>query len=343
MPLTTERPTVLLFATGGTIGMRRTERGLSPDPDFATALEAMMAGICAPLGVDYRVNHHTPPIDSANADADTAPRIAAAVRARVRTAKPRGVVILHGTDTLAYTAARLALELDGLGAPVVITGSQQPHGDPAGDAVANLRLAVRAALRASAAAPVAIAFGGALLPAVRTSKWQSDEAEAFRAQRALGGEAVGIGAVDARLSAPGSAPAESTASRIAARVISFRFVPGVTADDLRAAIGGGPDGLVLECYGSGTAPTARPGIAEALREVCATLPVVAVTQCDTGGVDFARYAVAGQLALSGVIDGGDMTLEAAIAKLGFALDRGARGEALRDLMGVNLVGERGTT
>jgi L-asparaginase len=342
MPLTTERPAILVFATGGTIGMRRTERGLAPDPDFPMALETLMAGICAPLGVDYRINHHTPPIDSANADADTAPRIAAAVRARVRTARPRGVVILHGTDTLAYTAARLALELDGLGAPVVVTGSQEPHGDPEGDAVANLRLAVRAALRASAAAPVAIAFGGDLLPAVRATKGQAEAREAFRAPRPLAPGAVGAAAVDARAAEADGATAR-TASRLAARVISFRFVPGVIADDLRAAVGGAPDGLVLECYGSGTAPTARPGMAEALREVCAALPVVAVTQCETGGVDFARYAVAGPLALCGAIDGGDMTLEAAIAKLGFALDRGARGDALREVMGLNLAGERGAS
>jgi L-asparaginase len=330
MPLTSDRPTVLLFATGGTIGMRRTERGLAPDPDFPMALEIMTSGICEPLGIDYRINHLTPPIDSANADADTAPRIAAAVRARVRTARPRGVVILHGTDTLAYTAARLAFELDGLGSPVVITGSMEPHGAPGGDAAANLRLAVRAALRASGSAPVAIAFGGELLPAVRATKHQAAEFEAFRASRPIEPHPVRV-----------AEAVSDEASRIPARVISFRFVPGVTADDLRAAIGGRPDGLVLECYGTGTAPTARPGMVDALREACAAMPVVAVTQCDTGGIDFSRYAAADPLTACGVIDGGDMTLEAALAKLGFALDRGARGDALRAVMGLNLVGERG--
>lgn len=335
-----EGSTVLVFATGGTIGMRRTERGLAPDPDFPMALEIMMAGVCAPLGADYRINHQTPPIDSANADADTAPRIAAAVRARVRTARPRGVVILHGTDTLAYTAARLALELDGLGAPVVITGSMEPHGAPDGDAAANLRLAVRAALRASDSAPVAIAFGGALLPAARATKHQASEFEAFAAFRAIEPHPVGAEAVGTVVDRSGGAESPGTASRIAARVVPFRFVPGTTADDLRAAVGGGPDGLVLECYGTGTAPTARLGMVEALREACAALPIVAVTQCGTGGIDFARYAAADPLVACGVIDGGDMTLEAAIAKLGFALDRGARGDALREIMGLNLVGER---
>ena len=113
-----------------------------------------------------------------------------------------------------------------------------------------------------------------------------------------------------------------------------------TADDLRAAVGGRPDGLVLECYGVGNAPMARPGMAEALREICESLPVVAVTQCSTGSVDAGRYAVGGELAATGVIDGGDMTLEAALAKLAYGLDAGFEGTPLRSFMRLNLVGER---
>lgn len=326
----TERPTVLVFATGGTIGMHPTDRGLAADPEFPAALEMLLSTICAPLGADFRVNLHTPPLDSGNADADTAPRFAAAVRSRVRTVRPRGVVVLHGTDTLAYTAARLAFELDGLGVPVVLTGSQLPYGDPNTDAIDNLRLAVRAALRASATAPASIAFAGTLMPAVRATKYQAEDFEAFRAARPLAPGAEGVSA---------AVPVEG-AGRSSARIISFRFVPGVVADDLRAAVGGHPDGLVLECYGRGNAPTARPGMAEALSEVCAAMPVVAITQCGTGSVDLERYAIARKLIECGVIDGGDMTIEAAIAKLGALLDRGVHGAELGELMRRNIVGER---
>ena len=321
---------VLVFATGGTIGMRETDAGLLPDPDFAEVLEALVDEVCAPLGIDRRVNHLLPPIDSANAEAETAPRIARAIRARVRTQRPRGVVVTHGTDTLAYTAARLAFELADLGVPVVVTGSQLPHGAPGGDAVANLSLAIRAAVRAAPGAPVAIAFGGRLLPAVRATKHDSLSLAAFRAEAPLGADAAGL-----------PAPDESDPATAPARVLAFRFVPAVTAPDLRAAVGGGPNGLVLECYGSGNAPVGRPGMLGALREVCSAIPVVAVTQCATGGVDLGRYAVGRELAATGVIDGGDLTLEAATAKLGFLLDRGHRGRELRRLMERNLVGERG--
>lgn len=325
------RPTVLVFTTGGTIGMHQTERGLAPDPHFPEALEEIVAEICARVGADFRINHLTPPIDSANADAGTAPRIARAVRARVNTHRPRGVVITHGTDTLAYTAARLAFELEGIGAPVVLTGSQLPHGDERSDAPNNLKLAITAALRAAPTAPASIAFGGALVPAVRAEKFQVNEFSAFRAERPLAPEPVRN--LD-RLSTHTAVPSEP------ARVTSFRFVPGVTAADLRATLASSPAGLVLECYGSGNGPMSRPDMHTALREVAAAIPVVAITQCAVGTVDLTRYAVGRELASTGVIDGGDLTLEAAIGKLGFALDRGLAGSDLRGCMMHNLVGER---
>lgn len=321
---------MLVFATGGTIGMHQTDGGLAPDPDFPEVLERLVGGICGPLGIEARINHLLPAIDSANADAETASRIARAISARVRTHRPRGAVILHGTDTLAYTAARLAFELAEIGCPAVVTGSQFPHGAPGTDAVDNLALAIRASVKAARGAPVSIAFGGSILPAVRATKHDSVSLAAFRAERPLAPEPAGVPELPAAQNSPAAT----------ARVLSFRFTPAVTADDLRAAVGGRPDGLVLECYGSGNAPVARPGMLGTLRELCAALPVVAITQCATGGVDLARYAVGRELAAAGVIDGSDLTVEAATGKLGFLLDRGYRGADLRTLMERNLVGEQ---
>lgn len=321
-------PSVLVFATGGTIGMHETNAGLAPDPNFPEILEAMVAKICAPLGIAPRVNHLLPPIDSANAEADTAPRIARAIRARVRTGKPRGVVVLHGTDTLSHTAARLAFELADIGAPVMVTGSQFAHGAPETDAIDNLTLAIRAAVRAAPGSPVSVVFGGEILPAVRAKKHDSRALKAFRADAPLAPHPVGVPA-EAAQDGPGAS----------SRVLSFRLTPAVVAEDLRAAVGGGPDGLVLECYGSGTAPTARPGFLAALTEMSRTLPVVAISQCAVGGVDLTRYAVGRELARTGVIDGSDLTAEAAVAKLSFLLDLGLTGERLREQMEQNLVGE----
>ena len=322
------RPSVLVFATGGTIGMRATDKGLAPDPDFAEVLESLVEEITHPLGVEWRINHLLPSIDSANADAGTAPRIARAIRARVRTQRPRGVVVLHGTDTLAYTAARLAFDLSDLEVPIVITGSQLPHGDPDTDASANLSLAIRTALRAAPGSPVCIAFGGSILPAVRATKHSSTALSAFSAALPLAPSPSGL-----------PAATQAQEARDPARVLTHRFVPATIAADLRAAVGGSPDGLILECYGSGNAPMGRPGMLGVLREICAEMPVVAITQCESGGVNLGRYVVGHELAAAGVIDGSGLTVEAATAKLGYLIDNGFSGAELGTLVGRNLVGE----
>lgn len=310
--------------------MHETPDGLAPDPNFDGALDELVSDICAPLGIGYRINHLNPAIDSANVDAQTAPRIARLIRARVAASKPRGVVITHGTDTMAFTAARLAFDLANLGCPVVVTGSQRVRSHPGSDVRANLSLAIRAAVKANPEAPVCIAFGGKLLPAVRAVKFHTHELDAFRAEREL---APGQTGVPRELQ-------QHNDRATAARVISLRLVPALTAEDLLAAVGAHPDGLVLETFGAGNAPMAKPGFGEALRQISARIPVVSVTQCATGTVDSGLYAVGAQLAECGVIDGADMTLEAAVAKLSFGLDAGLEGAPLKSLFQLNLTGER---
>ncbi|MFC5337789.1 asparaginase domain-containing protein [Leucobacter denitrificans] len=322
-----ELPTVLIFATGGTIGMHDLGKGLEIDPNFGEILEHRANEIALRLGYRARVNQLQPAIESANADEETAPKIARAIRARVGAMRASAVVVTHGTDTLAYTASRLAFELADLGVPVTITGSQFPHGAEQTDAFDNLSLAIRTVTQANPKAPVSVAFGGTVIPAVRATKSDAEGLIAFRAERKLGG-------------APRGLPQRSVdGGSSIARVVTFRFTPGVNAADLLAAVGGGPDALVLECYGAGNAPMAQRGIADALAEVSARMPVVAVTQCALGSVDTERYAVGRQFAATGVIGGSDLTLEAAIAKVGYLIDQGFTRPEIAELMPHNLVGE----
>uniref|UniRef100_UPI003A88E1F2 asparaginase domain-containing protein n=1 Tax=Leucobacter sp. BZR 635 TaxID=3378705 RepID=UPI003A88E1F2 len=181
-----ELPTILIFATGGTIGMHDVGKGFEPDPAFLEILEKRADRIASRYGYRARVNQLQPAIDSANADEETAPKIARALRARVGAMRASAVVVTHGTDTLAFTASRLAFELSGLGVPVVVTGSQFAHGVRPTDAFDNLQLAIRAVTQASPTAPVSVAFGGAILPAVRSTKSDAEGLTAFRAGRPLG-------------------------------------------------------------------------------------------------------------------------------------------------------------
>lgn len=328
--LPADAPTVLIFATGGTIGMHDVGRGLELDPGFLDILETRADTIAQRIGYRARVNQLQPTIESANADAETAPKIARALRARVGAMRASAVVVTHGTDTLAYTASRLAFELADLGVPVVVTGSQFAHGAPNTDAFDNLTLAIRTAAQANPAAPVSVAFGGRVLPAVRSTKIDADRLEAFHAERSFGANPEGI---------PRPSGGEPESPPALARVLSFRFTPAVTARDLLGAVAGEPDALVLECFGAGNAPMGKPGIPDALREIDKRMPVVAITQSARGTVDTSRYAVGRQMASVGVISGGDLTVEAAIAKLGFLIDRGYSREEIERLVPRNLVGE----
>ncbi|KIP52229.1 asparaginase domain-containing protein [Leucobacter komagatae] len=329
-----ELPTILIFATGGTIGMHDTGNGLEPDPGFLEILEERADRIASRYGYRARVNQLQPAIDSANADEETAPKIARALRARVGAMRASAVVVTHGTDTLAFTASRLAFELSGLGVPVVVTGSQFAHGVRPTDAFDNLQLAIRAVTQASPTAPVSVAFGGAILPAVRVTKSDAEALKAFRAERELGSNPLGL---------PGT-PSEQALVRPAhARVLSVRFTPALAARDLLALASGEPAAMVLECYGSGNAPMTKPGMKDALKSISERMPVVAITQCANGSVDTDRYAVGRQLAAAGVTAGADLTIEAAIAKLGYLLDRGFSPTDIARLMPTNLIGECGAT
>lgn len=322
--------------------MRESDRGLQPDRQFDTALEQLVDEVSADLGASVRINHLTPAIDSAEASADWAPSIARAVRARVRASTIRAVVITHGTDTMSYVAARLAFELATIDAPVIVTGAQWPHGAPHSDAEENLRLSLRTAAKTAAhhatgaasraVTPVTIGFGGLVLPAVRAQKFSTVDRAAFRAHRPLANGATGIPAEPELPTAPFRASP--------ARVVSLRMVPGITPSDVEAIAHAGASGLVLECYGSGTAPMSQPGMRDVLESITSQMPVVAVSQCEQGNVEFGRYAVSRQLQETGVLNGRDLTVEAALAKLGFLLDRLPNNDPrIAELMSQNLIGE----
>lgn len=308
-------------------------KGLEIDPAFPEVLEERANEIAARFGHRARVNQLQPLIDSSNTDEETAPRIARAVRARVTAMRPSGVIVTHGTDTLAYTSSRLAFELADLGVPVAVTGSQLAYSVEPSDAFDNLELAIRTVTGNAGGAPetpVSVAFGGSVMPGQRATKFDAEGLVAFRAERELGTAPRGI---------PAPAAGSDAGRRTPARVISVRFTPALAARDLLAAIGGRPDGLVLECYGAGNAPMGKPGMADALHEIAASMPVVAITQCTHGAMDTNRYAIGRRFAASGVIPGGDLTVEAAIAKLGYLLDRGFTRDEIAALAPANLIGE----
>jgi L-asparaginase len=326
---------VAVLYTGGTFGMTSTPRGLAPNPHLGGELAELVERMHdedAPA--PHWTYHETPrAIDSAELQPEGMGRLADSIRTIVQDESPAGVVVIHGTDTMAYSAAHAAFALADLHLPVVFTGAQFPLGSPDSDAGRTFSDAFEA-VRRGAVDGVSIAFGGRMLPAVRAVKRSSESLDAFAAPRLRAPEVEGA---DPEL----RAALRAAIGRPAPRVGLVKVSPGLTAAQLRAVFEECPAGVVLECYGAGTAPMGSGGLAPVIRAAADRgTAVVAVTQCEDGSVELSRYAVGSALAGAGVLPGGDMTTEAALGKLGALLRAGLSGAGLAAALGRNLLGER---
>ncbi|MGO4394597.1 asparaginase [Variovorax sp. M-6] len=299
-------PLIGVLYTGGTIGMQSRGGHLAPSDDLVRTLHATLQAMHGDHP-QWRITALRPPIDSANAGPATWHAMAEAVLAHAD-AGCDGVVVLHGTDTMAYSGAALAFLLHGLAVPVVLTGSMHPATEPGSDAWPNVQGAV-AALREPGAKGVRLHFAGRSLSAVRCTKWRSDGLDAF-AERARPDVQAGTPRVTA--AAPWRLRLRWAPRRVALLALHPGFAPE-TLDALRLA---GVAGCVLACYGSGTAPTGHPAFVAALRRARdAGMVLVAVSQCPEGRVQIDTYEAGQRLREAGVIDGGAMTSEAALGKL----------------------------
>ena len=239
---------IFVLYTGGTIGMRPGEHGLEPDPALAQHALAAHAGS---LKADWHICE--PLIDSSAVSPQHWHDWLQLLRERL----PHydGALVLHGTDTLAYTANLLALALDTGGKAVVLTGSQRPFGTDYSDAPANLALAAQT-LAAGKAKGVVLAFAGSLFPAVGSSKCSTERDAGFTNHR--------FGALNpqgADVSGCFLAPAGSLKREIdpAKRIAAVFLLPGSEAAAARALNIGESDGAVILGYGHGNAP-AHPAL-----------------------------------------------------------------------------------
>ncbi|WP_103334013.1 asparaginase domain-containing protein [Pseudotabrizicola formosa] len=279
---------VLILYTGGTIGMVPGPTGLHPG---AGVLESALPAL-TPAGARLTVEQLTPLIDSAN----IRPSDWNHMLDRIAAWQGDAVVIVHGTDTMAYTGAALSCALADLRLPVILCGSMAPL-NTGGDAEANLSLALASALTAPPG--VWLAFAGRLLPAAGLVKQHSHAADAFR-------------------STPQTA-APTAARRFADRRLAILSLsPGLPASALRAVLAE-LDGAVLRVYGAGTMMN-DPAIIDALHSATARgCRLRAVSQCENGGLEPAAYAAGAALWSAGVENGGAETAELALARLWLAL------------------------
>ena len=317
---------VMVLYTGGTIGMQASANGLAPASGFEARMREQLADAPVPA---WRFREMSPLIDSAN----MTPAYWQHLRSAVVEAVDEGcdaVLILHGTDTLAYSAAAMSFQLLGLPAPVVFTGSMLPAGVPDSDAWENVSGALTA-LGQGLAPGVHLFFHGALMAPTRCAKIRSFGRHPFAALQRNGGVAKAEtlpAALDYRQ------------PKALANVGVLPLVPGIAAGQLDALIDSGVQALVLECYGSGTGPSDNPAFLASLqRAQDRGVVVVAITQCHEGGVELDVYEAGSRLRGVGVLSGGGMTREATFGKLNALIGAGLANAEIRRLVELDLCAE----
>jgi L-asparaginase len=352
---------ILLIYTGGTIGMVSDAATGALKPLNFREIESEIPALRR-LGVDIEYHESFTPIDSSDVTPEVWARLAEVIRDNYSSFD--GFVVLHGTDTMAYTASALSFMFENLAKPIVFTGSQIPIGVLRTDGRENLVTAVEiAAARnqngAAMAPEVTIYFQNKLLRANRTVKWSAEQLNAFSSENypALADVGVTIHYNESAIAHPTSTnptptnPASTDptstvptselkiATAFARNVVAVRLFPGMEPHVLEAMLGiEGLRGVVLQTYGTGNTPTA-PWFLDALsRAISRGIVIANVTQCIAGGVT-PFYESGMRLARAGVVSGGDMTPEAAITKLMYLLGRNLSADDVRRKMSESLRGE----
>ncbi|MDT9629712.1 asparaginase [Pseudomonas marginalis] len=317
---------LMVLYTGGTIGMQASANGLAPASGFEARMREQLANVSVPA---WRFREMSPLIDSANMTPAYWQRLRTAVVEAVDDGCD-AVLILHGTDTLAYSAAAMSFQLLGLPAPVVFTGSMLPAGVPDSDAWENVSGALLA-LGEGLAPGVHLYFHGALMAPTRCAKIRSFGRHPFAALQRNGGVAQAE-ALPAAL--------DYRQPKALANVGVLPLVPGIAAAQLDALLGSGIQALVLECFGSGTGPSDNPEFLASLQRAEENgIVVVAITQCHEGGVELDVYEAGSRLRGVGVLSGGGMTREAVFGKLNALLGAGLSIAEVRRLVELDLCGE----
>jgi L-asparaginase len=322
---------LLVLYTGGTIGMQQTASGLAPASGFEARLRSQQALETGRQLPSWVFRELLPPIDSANMSQSNWLAMAAAIRAGVEQDGCDAVLVLHGTDTLAYSAAALSFLLLDLPVPVVLTGSMLPAGAPGSDAWTNLFGAMQA-LQQGVADGVQLYFSGRLMHGARVSKLGSETFDAFSEppRQRLG---VRAGVTPANL--------DYRQPRQPVSLAVLPFYPGIQAAQVEALLASGVRGLLLECYGSGTGPSEDAALLAALKTAHARgVVLAAVSQCPHGHVEFGVYAAGSQLASAGLVSAGGMTREAALGKLFALLGAGLNQAEVEHWFALDLCGER---
>lgn len=297
---------VLCLYTGGTIGCQPTPTGLAPAPGTLTV---PLQALAHRRSLDLDLLEYPLLLDSSSQGPSDWNRIGQDIANQYDNFD--GFIVLHGTDTLAYTAAALSFQLENLCKPVIITGSQRPWWQANSDAPTNVAQAFAALHLVTPG--VRVVFGGKTLPGACVRKVDADADMAFDAPNWSGKWPPLCG----------SGTLHFTPVNPENRIIGIKLYPGTTYDWLAQALTEPLQGIILETYGSGNLPE-HAGLIRALeKQAAAGAIIINCTQCPRGQVRQGQYASSAALTRIGAIPAEGMTPEASLARLYWLLAKKA--------------------
>ncbi|MCL9667872.1 asparaginase [Rosenbergiella epipactidis] len=332
-----QKKNIYVAYTGGTIGMQRSAHGYIPVSGHLQQQLELMPEFHRHEMPAFTIHEYTPLMDSSDMTPADWQVIAEDIREHYD--EYDGFVILHGTDTMAFTASALSFMLENLSKPVIVTGSQIPLAELRSDGQQNLLNALYVAANYPIN-EVGLFFNNTLFRGNRTTKAHADGFNAFASPNLSPLLEAGIHIK--KLNTP-PAPVKQgdlivhpiTPQPIGVVTIYPGISPDVVSNFLRQPV----KALILRSYGVGNAPQSTAFIAVLAEAYKRGIVVVNLTQCMSGKVNMGGYATGNALEQAGVVSGSDLTVEAALTKLHYLLSQQLPAEEIRVLMQRNLRGE----
>lgn len=324
---------ILLITTGGTIAAAPTEEGLAPMMD-GQGLISFIGAAASDYDVTIRNLFR---LDSSNIQPEEWQGMARAVAGEYRNFD--GIVLTHGTDTMAYTAAVLSYMLQGVPIPIVLTGAQLPISHPLTDGVENLRCAF--AMAGSGKGGVFVAFDRKVMLGTRAVKVRTTAFDAFESINCIYAASVDAGGLEFNESVlprpPGAFHLEDA---LCSSVFLLKLTPGLDPEIFEMLLKMKYRGLVIEAFGAGGLNFVRRNLIAQLQKMTEHgISVVVCSQCLYERSDFTIYQTGRRALETGVLQAYDMTTEAAVTKLMWALGKTDDPTEIRRIFCTNYAGE----
>lgn len=329
---------VLIIYTGGTIGMKRSDSGFAPTKGYLAEAISHIPDLSSPSMPEWNLFEMDPLLDSSDMTVKEWNLIGRKIYENYHLYD--GFVILHGTDTMAYTASALSFMLKGLDKPVIITGSQIPlseiRSDGRDNLITSLLIAGEGVVR-----EVALYFSGKLLRGNRATKMSADDLVAFASPNFPPLAEVGITVkYNFAVIRRGGDEALSFVPLSEIPIGVIKVFPGIQFSLFESIMTDKLSGIVLETFGAGNIPGGGGKLIPIIKKAFASGSIIVVcSQCPGGTVTLGAYKTSSSLKEAGAVSGKDMTTEAAVAKLYYLFSLGLSGDEIKAYMEKNLRGE----